>query len=174
MKKILVLLAVLVSFVFVACGTPPPPPPEPKPEPVVEEPAPEPEPEPVPEPEPEPIPEPEPEPEPIPEPEPKSVPVKEYEVVKGDTLSEIALKFYGTREKAYYFPIIMAVNPGVIKHPDKIEPKTKLLIPDLELFMQDAPSKDLARPEFENCINIYKKEGRGGVVEVLRNKAKEF
>ena len=163
--KILAIMA-LFSFVLTSCGTPPTPPPEEKPAPVVVE-------EPTPAPEPEPVVEPTPEPKPIVE-EPRDVPVKEYVVVEGDTLSEIALKFYGTREKAYYFPIIMAINPGKVKHPDKLTPKTKLLIPDFELFMKHSSSKMLARPEFEKCIKIYEDEGKSGVVESLRRRLKEF
>ena len=168
MKNILKILAImaLFSFVLTSCGTPPTPPPEEKPAPVVVE-------EPTPAPEPEPVVEPTPEPKPVVE-EPRDVPVKEYVVVEGDTLSEIALKFYGTREKAYYFPIIMTLNPGKIQHPDKLTPKTKLLIPDFELFMKHSASKMLARPEFEKCIKIYEDEGKSGVVESLRRRLKEF
>ncbi|UTC62370.1 LysM peptidoglycan-binding domain-containing protein [Treponema sp. OMZ 788] len=161
--KILTLLAVF-SFIFTSCGTPPPAPKEEKPAPVmVEEPKPEVKPEPMPEPEPTPVVE-----------EPREVPVKEYIVVEGDTLSEIALKFYGTREKAYYFPIIMSLNPGKVQHPDKLTPKTKLLVPDFELFMKHSPSKMLARPDFEKCIKIYEDEGKSGVVESLKRRLKEF
>ncbi|UTC76517.1 LysM peptidoglycan-binding domain-containing protein [Treponema sp. OMZ 799] len=166
MKNILKVLAImaLFSFVLTSCGTPPTPPPEEKPAPVVvEEPAPEVKSEPEPAPMPDPVVE-----------EPRDVPVKEYLVVQGDTLSEIALKFYGTREKAYYFPIIMSINPGKVQHPDKLTPKTKLLIPDFDLFMKHSPSKMLARPEFEKCIKIYEDEGKSGVVESLRRRLKEF
>lgn len=166
MKNIFKVLALLTvfSFIFTSCGTPPTPPPEEKPAPVVvEDPAPEVKPETVQEQKPAPVVE-----------EPQDVPVKEYIVVEGDTLSEIALKFYGTREKAYYFPIIMAMNPGVVKHPDKLTPKLKLLIPDFDLFMQHSPSKMLTRPEFEKCIKIYEDEGKSGVVESLQRRLKEF
>ena len=166
MKNILKILAImaLFSFVLTSCGTPPTPPPEEKPAPVVVE---------EPTPAPEPVKEAAPEPKPVVE-EPRDVPVKEYVVVEGDTLPEIALKFYGTREKAYYFPIIMTLNPGKIQHPDKLTPKTKLLIPDFELFMKHSASKMLARPEFEKCIKIYEDEGKSGVVESLRRRLKEF
>ena len=166
MKNILKILAImaLFSFVLTSCGTPPTPPPEEKPAPVVVE---------EPTPAPEPVKEAAPEPKPVVE-EPRDVPVKEYVVVEGDTLSEIALKFYGTREKAYYFPIIMTLNPGKIQHPDKLTPKTKLLIPDFELFMKHSASKMLVRPEFEKCIKIYEDEGKSGVVESLRRRLKEF
>ena len=163
MKNILKALTLLAffSFIFTSCGTPPKPPAEkPAPE-VVEEPTPTVQPEPIQD------------PTPVVE-EPQDVPVKEYTVVAGDTLSQIALKFYGTRKKAYYFPIIMAINPGKVKHPDKLTPKLKLLIPDFELFMQHSLSKEKAKPEFEKCIKIYEDEGRSGVVESLRRRLKEF
>ena len=162
MKNILKILAImaLFSFVLTSCGTPPTPPPEEKPAPVVVE-------------EPTPAPESASEPNPVVE-EPRDVPVKEYIVVQGDTLSEIALKFYGTREKAYYFPIIMAINPGMVKHPDKLTPKLRLLIPDFELFMQHSASKEKAKPEFEKCIKIYEDEARTGVAESLRRRLKEL
>lgn len=158
--KFLTLLAVF-SFVFVSCGTPPPAPPPEKPAPIVVE-------------EPAPAPVVEAAPEPAPVEEPKDVPTKEYVIVYGDTLSQIALKFYGTRERAYYFPIIMAINPGIIKHPDKLTPKVKLLIPDFDLFMAHSPSKDKAKPEFEKCIKVYEDEAKSGVAESLRKRLKEL
>ncbi|WP_029408929.1 LysM peptidoglycan-binding domain-containing protein [Treponema pedis] len=163
MNKILKMLAIvaIVSFVFSSCGTPPPAPPAEKPAPVMEDPKPEPEPAPAQE------------AAPMAE-EPMDVPVKEYIVVAGDTLSQIALKFYGTREKAYYFPIIMTVTPGVIKHPDKLTPKMKLLIPDFELFMKHSASKEKSKPDFEKCIKIYEDEGRSGVAQSLRMRVQKF
>lgn len=168
MKNILKMLTTLtvVLFVFVSCGTTPPAKPEEKPAPVVVE-------DPAPEPEPEPVKEPEPEPEPVAE-EPREVPVQEYIVVAGDTLSQIALKFYGTREKAYYFPIIMTVTPGIIRHPDKLTPKMKLLIPDFDSFMQHSPSKENSKPDFEKCIKIYENEGKSGVAESLRKRVQKL
>ncbi|UTC67062.1 MULTISPECIES: LysM peptidoglycan-binding domain-containing protein [unclassified Treponema] len=158
--KILTLLAVF-SFVFTSCGTPPTPPPQEKPAPKAAE-------EPMEEVKAEPMAS-----KPAAE-EPRDVPVKEYIIMQGDTLSEIALKFYETRQKAYYFPIIMSINPGVVKHPDKLTPKVKLLIPDFDLFMQHSPSKMRARPEFEKCIKIYEDEGKSGIVESLSRRLKEF
>ncbi len=164
MKNILKVSAVLTValFVFPSCGSTPPAKPEEKPAPVVME-------EPMPEPEPQTIPE----PEPVAE-EPSDVPVQEYIVVSGDTLSQIALKFYGTREKAYYFPIIMTMTPGTINHPDKLTPKMKLLIPDFELFMQHTPSKQKSKSDFEKCIKIYENEGRTGVAQSLRMRVQKF
>lgn len=156
MKKIFELAAytIFAVFLFAACGTTPPPAPEPKPQPAVEET--------------EPMPEPEPEPAPV------DVSVEKYTVADGDTLSQIALKFYGTRVKAYYFPIIMSMNPGVIKHPDKLTPKIVLDIPNYDEFMANAEYKEKSKPDFRHCIEIYNNEGRSGVAQSLQKRLNEL
>ncbi len=50
-----------------------------------------------------------------------------HEVVKGDTLSGIAKKYYG---KSSEYPRIFEANKDVLKDPDKIFPGQKLRIPD--------------------------------------------
>ena len=50
-----------------------------------------------------------------------------HEVVKGDTLSAIAKKYYG---KASEYPKIFEANRDVLKDPDKIFPGQKLRIPE--------------------------------------------
>lgn len=170
MKKLIrfIIGLTILSLAFTACGTTPTPQSEPKPAPVVQETPPE-----KPIEEEKPVPVAEKIPEPVKEP-PVEVPVKKYIVAAGDTLSGIALKFYGTREKAYYFPIIMVMNPGKVKHPDKLTPKMVLLIPDYDIFMQHSPSKVKAKPEFEKCIRIYTSEKRYGVIKSLKKRIKEF
>lgn len=167
MKQIAKILTVLVisMIAFAACGTPPKAP-EKKPEPAVKEEPKEEKPVKTEEPAPEPK-------KPVVK-EPSEVPVQKYTVAAGDTLSQIAFKFYGTREKAYYFPIIMTVNPGVVKHPDKLTPKMVLLVPDFDAFMQHSPSKAKARSEFDTCIGIYERENRSGMVKVLKRRIGEF
>lgn len=153
MKKIIELTVCMIFtlFLFAACGATPPPAPETKPQPVVED-----------------------EPEPVPEPVQTEVSVVKYTVAAGDTLSQIALKFYGTRAKAYYFPIIMSMNPGIIKHPDKLTPKMVLDIPNYEEFMANSEYKEKSKPDFQHCIDIYKKEGRDGVAESLQRRLREL
>jgi len=51
---------------------------------------------------------------------------RSYVVVKGDTLSKIAQKFYG---KASAWPRIFEANKDLIKDPDLIHPGQKLRIP---------------------------------------------
>lgn len=49
-----------------------------------------------------------------------------HDVVRGDTLSAIAKKFYGNANK---YPVIFEANKPMLSHPDKIYPGQKLRIP---------------------------------------------
>ena len=51
-----------------------------------------------------------------------------HDVVRGDTLSAIAKKFYGNANK---YPVIFEANKPMLSHPDKIYPGQKLRIPPL-------------------------------------------
>ena len=51
-----------------------------------------------------------------------------HDVVRGDTLSAIAKKFYGDASK---YPVIFEANKPMLSHPDKIYPGQKLRIPPL-------------------------------------------
>lgn len=51
-----------------------------------------------------------------------------HDVVRGDTLSAIAKKFYGNANK---YPVIFEANRPMLSHPDKIYPGQKLRIPKL-------------------------------------------
>jgi nucleoid-associated protein YgaU len=51
-----------------------------------------------------------------------------HDVVRGDTLSAIAKKFYGDANK---YPVIFEANKPMLTHPDKIYPGQKLRIPAL-------------------------------------------
>jgi nucleoid-associated protein YgaU len=51
-----------------------------------------------------------------------------HDVVRGDTLSAIAKKFYGNANK---YPVIFEANKPMLSHPDKIYPGQKLRIPAL-------------------------------------------
>ncbi|MNY38160.1 LysM domain/BON superfamily protein [compost metagenome] len=49
-----------------------------------------------------------------------------HDVVRGDTLSAIAKKYYGDANK---YPAIFEANKPMLTHPDKIYPGQKLRIP---------------------------------------------
>lgn len=51
-----------------------------------------------------------------------------HDVVRGDTLSAIAKKYYGNPNK---YPAIFEANKPMLSHPDKIYPGQKLRIPPL-------------------------------------------
>ena len=51
-----------------------------------------------------------------------------HDVVRGDTLSALAKKFYGDANK---YPVIFEANKPMLTHPDKIYPGQKLRIPAL-------------------------------------------
>ncbi len=52
-----------------------------------------------------------------------------HTVVRGDTLSKIAKKFYGNAMK---YPVIFEANKPMLTHPDKIYPGQVLRIPKLD------------------------------------------
>ena len=51
-----------------------------------------------------------------------------HTVVSGETLSKIALVFYGNAMK---YPVIFEANKPMLSHPDKIYPGQVLRIPEL-------------------------------------------
>lgn len=170
-------LLALVGLLFItSCGTEPPAKPE-QPAPVVETDVPEPTPEPTPVPEETPVPEPV-----------STVNYTEYTVVKGDTLSQIAEKFYGSKDKAYFFPIIIAytldsyakVNVGEehvavsLNDPDVIEPGTTLRVPNFDEFMASSLHTMAVKPLFEKIAVQYEKKGRSGVAKLLRERAERL
>ena len=159
MKKVIffLLLSIAVFSLFTSCATSQPSPKE-EPQQIEKAPAKEPE-----------------QPklkEPVPEAKPKTVSVKKYTVVKGDILSRIALKHFGSVDMAYYFPIIMVMNEGIIKHPDKIRPGVVLNIPNFQEFMAHPEYRQKAKSQFEQCIKIYKKEKKFTMMKRLQKRIK--
>jgi len=57
-----------------------------------------------------------------------SAPAQYHTVMKGDTLSAIAKKYYGDASK---YPVIFEANKPMLKDPDKIYPGQSLRIPPL-------------------------------------------
>ena len=73
---------------------------------------------------------------------------------------------------AYYFPIIMVMNEGIIKHPDKIRPGMALNIPDFQEFMAHSEYRQKAKSQFEQCIKLYKKEKKFTMMKRLQKRIK--
>jgi len=59
---------------------------------------------------------------------PPADPAQYHDVVRGDTLSAIAKKYYGDASK---YPAIFEANRPMLTHPDKIYPGQKLRIPKI-------------------------------------------
>ena len=70
-------------------------------------------------------------------------PARRYTVRPGDTLSSIALRFYGSRAR---WPLIYQANKSVIKNPDSIFPGEVLTIPDKGGRQAAAPPAAPAAP----------------------------
>lgn len=70
-------------------------------------------------------------------------PARRYTVRPGDTLSSIALRFYGSRSR---WPAIFQANKAVIKNPDAIFPGEVLTIPDKPGRQAAAPPAAPAAP----------------------------
>ncbi|HEX5300693.1 MAG TPA: LysM peptidoglycan-binding domain-containing protein [Streptosporangiaceae bacterium] len=70
-------------------------------------------------------------------------PARRYTVQPGDTLSSIALRFYGSRTR---WPAIFQANKAVIKNPDAIFPGELLTIPDKPGRQAAAPPAAPAAP----------------------------
>ena len=101
---------------------------------------------------------------------------REYTVVRGDTLSQIARNFYGSladvgtagTRNGFYFPLIMLASPGTnIVDPDLIEPDMKLNIPDIKRNL----ANPVARQAIKDCLTdvayVYNKKGKPSEEEGL-------
>jgi len=92
---------------------------------------------------------------------------QDYTVVKGDTLSQITRKYYGSLtdvgdsgpNNGFYFPVIMMASDSKIVDPDLIEPGMNLKVPDLKLNL----ANPAARKAIKDCLNdvayVYNKKG---------------
>ncbi|QQO10048.1 LysM peptidoglycan-binding domain-containing protein [Breznakiella homolactica] len=91
---------------------------------------------------------------------------KSYEVVKGDTLSAITVKYYGS-DKGYYFPLIMLASSDVVLDPDLIEPGMKLSIPDLQKNLDDPEARGKMKVFFSDIAGVYNKKGNTAMEQKL-------
>jgi hypothetical protein len=142
MKKLyFMMLAVLTIFLVMSCGSAPatetPAPPPQEPAPVVQE-------------------------------EPRTVEdvlrtykndlimdgAKTYTVVSGDTLGDIAERFYGA-ENEIFFTIIMLASSDVVTSPDRIAPGMRLSVPDLNLNLDDARAKGRMKSFLNEIAGVY-------------------
>jgi hypothetical protein len=83
---------------------------------------------------------------------------KNYSVVKGDTLSSIAIKSYGSKN-GFFFPLIMLASQDVILDPDLIEVGMALSIPDLERNLADAKARAAIKSFLKDIAAVYERKG---------------
>jgi hypothetical protein len=126
----IIALVAVIGFSLAACTTPPQPDqPPPPPPPPPAQPAPD-------------------QPPPPPPPPPAAATAlildgaSNYTVKKGDMLVSIAKQFYNN---GYYYPVIALANINKIQDPDKIEPDTQIIIPNLQRNLNDAGARAVVK-----------------------------
>jgi LysM repeat protein len=77
-----------------------------------------------------------------------------HRIVWGDTLSKIAVQYYG-RENGYYYPLIILGNPGVTTNPDLILPGTQFKIPNLQRNLDSGAARAELKTYMEELIVFY-------------------
>jgi hypothetical protein len=94
--------------------------------------------------------------------------VKRYTVKKGDTLTSISNAFYGS---GFYFPLIMLASRNVVLDHDKILPGMVLLIPNLQINMDDPKARESIKGVIMDSAAIEDSRGRRDTAAGLRNHA---
>ena len=80
-----------------------------------------------------------------------------YTVVKGDTLSSIAIAKYGSGN-GYYYPLIIMASRHLVEDQDKIEPGWVITIPNLQANLDDARAKASMKNFFLEVAEITERE----------------
>ena len=103
---------------------------------------------------------------------------REYDVVKGDTLSEITRTYYnpltnvgeaGTRN-GFYFPVLMlatAPESDDIVDPDLIEIDMKIMVPDLRRNLDNPTARQAIKEFLLKVAEIYRAKGHYDTEEGL-------
>jgi phage tail protein X len=93
--------------------------------------------------------------------------------VWGDTLSKIALRYYG-KGNGYYYPLIILGNPGVTVNPDLIISGTQLKIPNLQRNLDNAAARAELKTYIEELIVFYNRKPDQVMSAHLRSLADEL
>ena len=103
-----------------------------------------------------------------------------YVVVRGDSLSQIARRFFGSLtnvgeagvNNGFYFPVIMLASPDShIVDPDLIEPGLALNIPDLQRNLANSSARRAIKDFLFEIAYIYNRKDRPAEEEGLRRLA---
>jgi hypothetical protein len=103
----------------------------------------------------------------------------EYDVVKGDTLSEITRRYYGSltdvgeagTRNGFYFPVIALGSNEDIPDPDLIEIDMEFTIVDLKRNLANPSSRQAIIDSLNNTARIYDRKGDFVTAEGLRRLA---
>jgi hypothetical protein len=82
---------------------------------------------------------------------------QQYTVIKDDTPSKIAMKFYGNNN-GYFFPIIILASKNVIYDPDLIRPGMTLVIPDLQRNLANTDARKGIKLFLRDVADVYAKK----------------
>jgi hypothetical protein len=104
---------------------------------------------------------------------------QEYDVVRGDTLSEITRRYYGgltdvgeagTRN-GFYFPVIALGSDEDVPDPDLIEIDMEFTIVDLKRNLANPTSRQAIINSLNEAARIYDRKGDFVTAEGLRRLA---
>ncbi|MCL2801614.1 MAG: LysM peptidoglycan-binding domain-containing protein [Treponema sp.] len=95
---------------------------------------------------------------------------RNYTVQSGDTLSSIAARIYG-ESNMFYFPLIRLANSSVVTDPDRIEPGTVLVIPNLPPNLNSDGAKAQMRADMLNTAARYDRQNMPQSAAELRRLA---
>ena len=92
---------------------------------------------------------------------------QEYTIERGDTLSQITRRFYGSLtnvgdagpNNGFYFPVIMMGSESTIVDPDLIEPGMKLKVVDLQKNLDNPVSRKAIKDCLIDVAYVYNKKG---------------
>ena len=97
---------------------------------------------------------------------------QDYTVVSGDTLTQIARRFFDEGPNTgYYFPVIMLASDSNIVDPDLIEPGMKLKIVDLKKNLANSTSKKAIKDCLNDVAYVYNRKGDTSTENGLKNLA---
>ena len=92
---------------------------------------------------------------------------QDYTVERGDTLSQITRRYYGSLSgvgdagpsNGFYFPVIMMASDSNIVDPDLIEPGMKLKVVDLQRNLDNPVSRKAIKDCLTDVAYVYNKKG---------------
>ena len=91
-----------------------------------------------------------------------------YTVVRGDTLSQIAIAKYPS---GFYYPVIMLASRDIVLDPDRIAPGMVLTIPDIQRNLNNATARANIKGFLFDIAIIEEQRNRDQTAEGIRTLA---